>query len=502
LDIFLFYNKRTISVVSNSYILKYEIAIWLSIFILILLDITSLLPAFYPKKYRKYSIQEGSRSLITSILSFIYLLTFLLTALITYKIGNNVIVIRDTFPSYIPVISLYIFYIIFKAIDLFNFSRHKDFYNKIAKEEERKLRKTPVVPKDVNEFNKTIFTAINSITSEGLNPTLSKIRTYFVQNNISKVFNSNVKLNLNYLNSLVKSFFLESEEILNKKKAQPSQLFLIYTLTPKAEKLLEIDELESDEIYDLIEEVVSPDILIKCPNPKCNYYCQPTWENCPICNTLLDDHSKTISINRDFGKLKYCAICGIETNSKSSSVCINCQEQGFSDVREFNNCPACGELTIANSKFCIFCYHSFNNPSSKYDNYTLEQHYQLSIKYDKYFRFLLIIPIHFVIIFIFLQQIFQNYNIIILFDFNDSIILSLFFGILIIFTYYKRLHIRNERISRDLHHRILLAISRYKKGGRETSTESNFKLNQKKFRQENSEIKNFFVKFKGSKMIG
>lgn len=462
LDIYLLYNQRRSAIVSKAYILRYEISIWLSIFILILLYIISLLPSLYPRKYRKYSIQEGIRSFIASIFLYTYILTFLLTAIITYKIGDNTIVIRDTFPSYVPPLALYVSYIALKLIDLFNFSRYKIHYNKVIIQEERMLSKAPTVSKDVDEFNKTIFSAIRTVSSEGRDTSLSQIKKYFEENNISKILYSDVKLNLNYMDSLVANYFLESRKL----KDQHLQSFLIYSLTPKAEKLLGLEELE--DVDYLVEE------------------------------TLPSRLSEKTFTDTDVEELKYCTICGAEIKFESSSICKNCQEQGFSEVIEFNNCPVCGELIIANNRFCVFCHHSFYKPSSKYDKYSLEQLYKLSINYDRYFRLLLIVPIHFIIIFLFLQLVFQVYNIIILFDFIDSIILSLFFGSLIFYTYHKRHSIRNERISRDIYYRILLSISRYRKAENETSTESDFKQNRKKFRQENAIIKDFFNKFKRS----
>ncbi len=462
LDIYLLYNQRRSSIVSKAYILRYEISIWLSILILILLYIASLLPSLYSRKYRKYSIQEGIRSFIVSIFLFTYILTFLLTAIITYKIGENAIVVRDTFPSYIPPMALYLSFIALKLIDLFNFSKYKIHYNKVIIQEERMLSKAPTVSKDADEFNKMIFTAINSISLEGGDTSLSQIKKYFEENSISKVFNPDVKLNLNYMDSLVTNYFLESQKL----EDRHQQSFFTYTLTPKADKLLGLEELE---IVDYSKEEVLP-----------------------------SRSSEEVFADTDVEELKYCTICGTGIKFESTSICKNCQEQGFSELIEFNNCPQCGGLIITNNRFCVFCYHSFYKPSSKYDKYSLEQLYKLSINNDRYFRLLFIVPIHFIMIFLFLQLVLRIFDIIILFDFIDSIILSLFFGLLIFYTYRKRHSIRNERISRDIYYRILLSISRYKKAEDEVTPKSDFRHDRKKFRQENVSIKELFNKFKRS----
>ena len=137
-----------------------------------------------------------------------------------------------------------------------------------------------------NDFNKLIFKAINIITSNGGKASLSQIRSYFEKNNISKMIKSGETLNLKYLNLLVNRHYLELKEIDNITSNQES--FTAYFLTLKARDLLKKNGLLDKES---LEDHVAPngsEGLIKCPNQNCGYFCQPSWKNCPICYTKLD----------------------------------------------------------------------------------------------------------------------------------------------------------------------------------------------------------------------
>ena len=285
-DIFLLFSQKSFSVYTSEYALRYEIATWSSIFILVLINCLSLFPVIRPERFKKYSVKEGTRSLVVSFLSFLFLIVWSTTSIISYRIGVSSTVIRDTFISFVPFLILLVIHVSVKLVDIFNFRKYRNHYNKVRIAEERKLRKAPYMARNKNDFNKLIFKAINIITSNGGKASLSQIRSYFEKNNISKMIKSGETLNLKYLNLLVNRHYLELKEIDNITSNQES--FTAYFLTLKARDLLKKNGLLDKES---LEDHVAPngsEGLIKCPNQNCGYSCQPNWKDCPICHTKLN----------------------------------------------------------------------------------------------------------------------------------------------------------------------------------------------------------------------
>ena len=257
-DIFLLFSQRSSSGYTSEYVLRYQIAIWSSIFILILINCMSLLPVLRPKIFKKYSVKEGTRSLVVSFLSFLSLIVWSTTAIISYKIGTSSVVIRDTFISFVPFLVLFSFHISIKLIDLFNFNKFKKDYNKIRIEEERISRISRIREShklhNSEELDLNIF---NAIKFQKENASLTQIRKYFEINHISKICLSGEKLNQKYLDLLVKQLYL-----LKKNKSYENTSHFIYQLTPLAvDKLNQFKDDNQNE-----SQLNNFESLIKCPH--------------------------------------------------------------------------------------------------------------------------------------------------------------------------------------------------------------------------------------------
>ncbi len=549
-EIFLLFSQRSTSVYTSEYNLRFEIAIWSSIFILILINCISLLPILKPKIFKKYSVKEGIRSFIVSLLSFLSLVVWATTAIISYKIGTFSVIIRDTFVSFVPFFVLLLIYIAIKMADLFSFSKYNDHYSKVRIDEERKIRKAPYLAKNREEFNKLIFKAINFITSNGGKASLSQIRSYFEKNHISKIINSGEKLSIKYVTSLVEDLYLDKKEI--KAKDSSSKSFNIYFLSPKAENLVGDSDLKKkdlkhdddtddiphlvicpnsncgyyckpswnecplcntklvkaqyveEEELELVEEIEDSEDLIICPNSKCNYYCQPKWEKCPICNTNLLEaplYNKGIP-KRDEEKGLYnnihefCIACGSRLSSHLSKFCTDCQNYGITDETSINHCPKCGELVIATNMFCVHCYQSFKLPSQKYDKYTLDDLYRFFIRYQKIYKFVLVFSIHLFFIMLFLVEFLRLFYVILLFDFIDILLIVSLSSITFLYYRVKQSHIKRERIARDNHYKIKLATVQHEAHEINNIKGELLKKYNRKFRNISSEMINLFKKFK------
>ncbi len=549
-DIFLLFSQRSTSVYSSEYNLRFEIAIWSSIFILILINCMSLLPVLRPKIFKKYSVKDGTRSLVVSFLSFLSLTIWSTTAIISYSIGTSSVVIRDTFISFMPFFVLLLIHIAIKITDLLSFSKYSDHYSKVRIDEERKIRKAPYLAKNREEFNKLIFKAINFITSNGGKASLSQIRSYFEKNHISKIINSGEKLSIKYVTSLVEDLYLDKKEI--KAKDSSSKSYNIYFLSPKAEnlvgdsdlkkkdlehdddtddyphliicpnsdcgyycqpswnecplcntKLVKVQYVEEEEL-ELVEEIEDSEDLVICPNPKCNYYCQPKWGKCPICNTKLLGaplYSKDIT-KRDEKKSLYnniqefCIACGSRLSSHLSKFCTDCQNYGITDETSINHCPKCGELVIATNMFCVHCYQSFKLPSQKYNKYTLDDLYRFFIRYQKIYKFVLVFSIHLIFIMLFLVEFLRLFYVIILFDFIDFLLIVSLSSITFLYYRVKQSHIKRERIARDNHYKIKLATVQHEAHEINNIKGELLKKYNRKFRNISSEMINLFKKFK------
>ena len=285
-DIFLLFSQWVSSVYTSEYALRYEIAVWSSIFILILINCMSLLPVLRSKIFKKFSVKEGIRSLVVSFLSLLSLIIWSTTAIISYNIGTSSIVIRDTYISFLPFLLLLGIHVSVKLVDTYNFGKYKDHYNKVRIYEEKKLRRAPYLAKDKDEFNKLIFMAINTINSNEVKVSLSQIRSCFEKNHISKIIKLGVRLDSRHLDSLLNRHYLELKEVKNINSNKES--FRAYTLTSKAKDLLkEIELLEEGDLENSVD-INDSENLIICPNQNCGYYCQPNWKGCPICHTKLN----------------------------------------------------------------------------------------------------------------------------------------------------------------------------------------------------------------------
>jgi hypothetical protein len=140
LDIYLLVNQINSRLVSSDYILRYEFIILISLIILCIMSTLCLMPLIKPRIFLKYSINEGFRSLSISILNYIYFILFLANTVVWYQIEEDTILIRDSFPSFIPSLILIGLYVLVKLFDLFNLSKYKQFYQKVRIDEERRLR--------------------------------------------------------------------------------------------------------------------------------------------------------------------------------------------------------------------------------------------------------------------------------------------------------------------------------------------------------------------------
>jgi len=219
--------------------------------------------------------------------------------------------------------------------------------------------------------------------------------------------------------------------------------------------------------------------LMECPNPQCNYTCRSDWEECPICSTQLSSRKKPTK-PRKKEKVKkakkpqkktpsklvvsqrYCISCGKKVALKESSVlkyyCKKCQNNPEID-NYIHYCSHCGKKTTSKFKFCLHCYHSFVRPNPKYDKYDVDQLYDLSVKTDKTYRFLLIFSVQFVLIALFMANLMLELGFadVIEFDIWDYFIPPLVFAPLLLYYQKKRLRLKKERIARDSYYRIIIA---------------------------------------------
>lgn len=270
LDIYLLASQINSKLVSSDYILRYEFIILISIFILCIISILYLMPLIKPRIFLKYSLNEGFRSLSISILNYIYFIVFLANTVAWYQIGDDTILIRDSFPSFIPSLILIGLYVLVKLLDLFNLSKYKQFYQKVRIDEERRLQTKSYIAKNENEFKKLIFDAIYIFESSGREASLNQLRYYFDKNHISKRFNSLIKLDKEFLLRLTYNQFLESK--ISQSKSIQQESYIIYHLTGKARSFLK-DYINSDDS--------NSESLLRCPI--CDSYYLRIWQKCPLC---------------------------------------------------------------------------------------------------------------------------------------------------------------------------------------------------------------------------
>jgi hypothetical protein len=341
-------------------------------------------------------------------------------------------------------------------------------------------------------------------------------------------------------------------EDLSPKKDKPEETRTIEEeeVSPKKEaivqELKEKQELEQEEIYDSVELIKCPkcgyycqkDInecptcniilktepteekLIECPNPKCDYTCRSTWDECPICHTKLiptkraiisrkvskkekplkKQPSQKISISKESNK--YCVSCGksLKSTSKAISsqdlICVKCQDDLTTEKDRIKFCPSCGKRTIPKKKFCINCYRSFCRPSEKYKDKSLDELYDLSVKYNTNYQFLQIFAIQFVLIALLIANLMLDFNIAdeIEYDIYDYFIPALFFAPIFLYNLIKYYQIRKERIARDPHYRIKLGIVHYKRDKAVEVVKEKFNIYRKKYIHELRQIKDFYDK--------
>ncbi len=139
-DIILFLSAINSNIFTTQYLSNYQISIVLSVILLVLLNYTSFLRYKHPRKYRKYSIFEYKRLLFSSVLSFLILINWSFTTVISYDLGDGFYVIRDTFPSFIPLMLISIILLIIKTIDLTSNHIYKEDYRRILIAHEKKTK--------------------------------------------------------------------------------------------------------------------------------------------------------------------------------------------------------------------------------------------------------------------------------------------------------------------------------------------------------------------------
>ena len=488
-NIFLLLNQKNSSYISSEYLIRYEIVMWTSIVLLLVINIISLLPVMRPRNYTKYSIREGTRSLFASILSFITLLIWSTTAIIAYQIETNIYIIRDIFPSFIPLLIIFTLNIGIKSIDLIIYRIYKAEFQKVRSEIERKRKICPYMAPTTDEFNKLIFETILEINSNGLLATVSQIKSNFKNHNLATIAKSGVKVNRDYLKILENEIYLESKkEQLDHKEQKTIE---IYMLTPKAEiligKVKDFEEIIIDE--EGLKSESDSKYKIECPNPNCEYMCYVSWESCPICKTKLLTKQNVI---------KFCISCRSELKSqeKAFKVCKDCQEIGISIQDKTDYCPVCGNSTISNQLFCIECYYPFFNSNSKYKNHSLDKLYESSIRNERNFKYLLVSSIHIVFIMLFLVKILKYFSIVITFDLIDSILVACIFSIFIIYNRINNRRIRKARIAKDPYYRIKLAVIHYKEDKLKDFIIDNLKKLQMKYRYTNKTMQNLIEKIR------
>ncbi|MHA1376489.1 MAG: hypothetical protein ACTSR7_19600, partial [Promethearchaeota archaeon] len=229
-DIILLIEISNSSVFTSQYIINQYIAICSSFVLMVLMNVSSLLPLLKPLKFKKYSINEGIRSLFSSVFSFTILLVWSLTAIISYEFNNNFVIVRDTFPSFIPLIIVAGINIGIKILDLINYKVFFNDYRIIRIKDEKRSRTKPYAAVNKNEFLKLVLAAIQEINEVDDIATVSKIKSYFRQGRISPTTDFGSKVNHSYLNSLVDRNLLDTKRIKNKKKDEKDLLVYFTTI--------------------------------------------------------------------------------------------------------------------------------------------------------------------------------------------------------------------------------------------------------------------------------
>ena len=264
------------------------------------------------------------------------------------------------------------------------------------------------------------------------------------------------------------------------------------------------------------------EILIQCPNPDCNYTCQTSWGECPICHTSLTTIKKWKGIQKPLKKEKpskksqpqkqfispseypniYCVACGssIEPASKkipqSSFICSTCQEESTAKKVLIEYCPTCGKPTEPKERFCIHCYRSFCHPSKKFKNKSVDELYHLSVKYRNNYQFLRFFAVLFVLVALLIANLMLDFNFAdeIQFDTWDYFIPAIFFAPVFLYNFIRYNQIRKERIARDPHYRIKLGVIHHEKHKAVDAVKEKYNQYRKRYVRELKQIQKLYDK--------
>lgn len=268
---------------TGDYNFRYIIALTASIMILICINVITLLPAINPKKYARYSPQKGLTSLFISGLSTLNIFFWAITAIVIYNIGDVAVVVRDTFPSFIPIIILLIIQISIKVVDLMALRKYKNHFNIVRNKKNQEMMTKREAdkrkPANARELNILIFQAIKQLKD---NASWSEIIKYFGSIQKAKVTLTGEKLNKQYLENLINQLYLikRKEKIDVIAEGQDNKKRDIYYLTPLASNLLK--EIESDEYIDV---EIDGNRLTQCPH--CDTLSIIINGRCPTCERII-----------------------------------------------------------------------------------------------------------------------------------------------------------------------------------------------------------------------
>ncbi len=218
-------------------------------------------------------------------------------------------------------------------------------------------------------MNLAILRAIENMNAP--TASLGKIRSYFRQNKIPVKSRTGKIMNREYVNGLVREFYLEREM----RNDNSGNSYAVYKLTPKAEKAIgklddnnmksskktpsakgkvnkkQVKAIEREiasEVEDAqvkkkivkgkIEKEEKVDFeeyekeLAKCE--KCGYMCHPDWNECPNCEDLKDkrlNKGKAQPIKEEF----------IEEFDELASELFDCPKCGYTCRPDWEECPNC-----------------------------------------------------------------------------------------------------------------------------------------------------------------
>ncbi len=223
--------------------------------------------------------------------------------------------------------------------------------------------------KNARELNLAILRAIEKMNAP--TASLGKIRNYFRQNKIPVKSRTGKIMNRDYINGLVREFFLE-REVRNDSSGSP---YDVYKLTPKAEQAIgkiedndlkssrktpstkgklnkkqikaiereitsevEVTQVKKKAVKGKVEKEEKVDFeeyekeLVKCE--KCGYMCHPDWDECPNCEELRGKRGK---------KEEAIEVFGLHEAAKIIKELLDCPACGYTCRIEWDACPICNK---------------------------------------------------------------------------------------------------------------------------------------------------------------